>query len=65
MFTGVDRPFFEGYNNTTFGIQCNWRVPVANEVGKRYVCAKCGSEFMVTKAGQGAITCCGEQMKKK
>jgi DNA-directed RNA polymerase subunit RPC12/RpoP len=38
---------------------------VANEVGKRYVCAKCGAEFMVTKAGQGAVSCCGQEMKKK
>lgn len=38
---------------------------MANEVGKRYVCAKCGSEFMVTKAGQGEISCCGQPMNKK
>ena len=38
---------------------------MANEVGKRYKCEKCGSEFMVTKPGQGAISCCGQPMKKK
>lgn len=38
---------------------------MANEVGKRYKCEKCGAEFMVTKPGQGAISCCGQPMKKK
>jgi len=38
---------------------------MANEIGKRYRCAKCGSEFIVTKAGAGAITCCGQQMELK
>ncbi|MBI3967539.1 MAG: desulfoferrodoxin [Chloroflexi bacterium] len=34
-------------------------------MGKRYVCGKCGAEVLVTKAGQGAVTCCGEAMKQK
>jgi len=25
---------------------------MANQVGKRYTCAKCGSEFIVTRCGQ-------------
>lgn len=29
------------------------------------MCEKCGSEFIVTKAGNGGITCCGQPMVKK
>lgn len=38
---------------------------MANEIGKRYRCEKCGSEFIVTKAGTGAITCCEQKMELK
>jgi desulfoferrodoxin-like iron-binding protein len=38
---------------------------MANEVGKRYICAKCGSEFIVTRGGKGTIKCCGEPMTIK
>jgi desulfoferrodoxin-like iron-binding protein len=38
---------------------------MANEIGKKYRCTKCGAEFIVTKAGVGAITCCGQQMELK
>lgn len=38
---------------------------MANEIGKRYRCEKCGSEFIVTKAGNGTITCCGQKMELK
>ena len=38
---------------------------MAYELGKRYICTKCGSEVIVTKAGKGALTCCGEPMAKK
>jgi desulfoferrodoxin-like iron-binding protein len=36
---------------------------VANQLGKRYRCAKCGTEVLCTKAGTGEILCCGEPMK--
>ena len=36
-----------------------------NEVGKRYVCAVCGAELLVTKAGTGALTCCAQPMQLK
>ncbi|MFI5266619.1 MAG: hypothetical protein ACHQ7M_04495 [Chloroflexota bacterium] len=36
-----------------------------NEVGKRYVCAVCSSELLVTKAGAGALSCCGQPMQLK
>ncbi|MDD4859533.1 MAG: hypothetical protein PHR56_04945 [Dehalococcoidales bacterium] len=38
---------------------------MANQVGKRYQCSVCGSEFIVTKAGAGTITCCGKPMEIK
>ncbi len=38
---------------------------MANETGKRYVCAQCGAEFIVTKGGGGAISCCGQAMSIK
>ena len=36
---------------------------MANETGKRYVCANCGSEMLVTRGGDGAISCCGQPMQ--
>ncbi len=38
---------------------------MANETGKRYSCAQCGSEFIVTKGGGGTIICCKEPMQIK
>lgn len=38
---------------------------MATQTGKRYVCAKCGSEVIVTKSGAGALNCCGEEMQQK
>jgi desulfoferrodoxin-like iron-binding protein len=38
---------------------------MANEIGKRYYCAKCGSEFIVTRGGKGTIHCCGKPMTLK
>ncbi len=38
---------------------------LANEVGKRYFCEKCGTEFIVTKGGEGKLTCCGQPMTLK
>lgn len=38
---------------------------MANEAGKRYRCTKCGSEFIITKAGQGTVICCGQAMELK
>ena len=28
---------------------------MANQIGKRYFCKKCGSEFIVTRGGDGTI----------
>lgn len=35
------------------------------KVGTRYVCTVCGSEFIVTKAGTGTLTCDGDPMAEK
>ncbi len=38
---------------------------MANEVGKRYICKKCGAEFIVTRPGKGTLVCCKEVMEIK
>jgi desulfoferrodoxin-like iron-binding protein len=38
---------------------------LASEVGKRYLCEKCNSEFIVTRAGEGKLACCGQPMTLK
>ena len=38
---------------------------MASETGKRYACSGCGSEFVVTRAGDGTISCCGRPTTKK
>ena len=38
---------------------------MASETGKRYACANCGSEFVVTRSGDGTISCCGRSTIKK
>jgi hypothetical protein len=40
-------------------------VELANESGKRYFCKVCGSEFIVTTAGDGTMSCHGEPVQKK
>ncbi len=38
---------------------------MANITGKRYVCAVCGTEFIVTKGGTGTLQCHGRPMVPK
>jgi hypothetical protein len=38
---------------------------MANQLGKVYICGKCGSQVIVTKGGSGTITCCGGVMEQK
>lgn len=38
---------------------------MANQLGKVYICKKCGSQVIVTKAGQGTLKCCGAEMEQK
>jgi desulfoferrodoxin-like iron-binding protein len=36
---------------------------MASQLGKRYRCAKCGTEILCTKAGKGTPVCCGQEME--
>lgn len=36
---------------------------MANQLGKRYRCSKCGTEILCTKAGEGIVICCGQPME--
>ncbi len=38
---------------------------MTNEMGKRYGCGTCGVEVVVTKGGDGALTCCSGPMAQK
>jgi desulfoferrodoxin-like iron-binding protein len=38
---------------------------MANQLGKIYVCTKCGSQFIVTKGGHGTLECCGQPLEQK
>jgi len=38
---------------------------MSNTLGKRYVCGTCGAEALCNKPGEGAITCCGNEMGLK
>jgi hypothetical protein len=36
---------------------------MANQLGKRYVCPRCGSSVLCTKAGAGVVHCCDTEME--
>ena len=36
---------------------------MANQLGKRYRCSKCGTEILCTKAGDGVASCDGQEME--
>ena len=36
---------------------------MANQLGKRYRCQICGTEVLCTKAGEGPVVCCGQEME--
>jgi desulfoferrodoxin-like iron-binding protein len=38
---------------------------MANQIGKRYRCPKCGAEVIVTRGSDGTIHCCGKPMEIK
>lgn len=38
---------------------------MTNVTGKRYYCEVCGSEFIVTKGGEGTLHCCGRAMVQR
>ena len=37
---------------------------MSNLLGKRYVCAECDATVLVTKAGEGELTCPGAPMEQ-
>ncbi|MQG00399.1 MAG: hypothetical protein FI727_06125 [SAR202 cluster bacterium] len=43
-------------------IYCYKEVIMPNQLGKRYQCEKCGTMVLCTKAGEGGVLCCGEDM---
>ncbi len=38
---------------------------MASQLGKMYLCGSCGVQVIVTKGGDGALKCCGAEMRKK
>jgi len=38
---------------------------MANQIGKVYTCTKCGAQVIVTKGGNGTVSCCGAPMEQK
>lgn len=36
-----------------------------NQTGKRFVCASCGTEMLVTRGGDGVLACCGQLMQPR
>jgi desulfoferrodoxin-like iron-binding protein len=38
---------------------------MASQIGKIYLCAGCGAQVIVTKAGAGTLKCCGAEMQQK
>ena len=38
---------------------------MANLLGKRYVCGECEATVLVTKAGDGELTCHGQPMEER
>ncbi|MFC2018640.1 MAG: hypothetical protein ABH839_00360 [Chloroflexota bacterium] len=38
---------------------------MASQLGKRYRCNVCGSEALCTKAGEGTVSCCGQEMESQ
>ena len=36
---------------------------MANQLGKRYACAVCGSIVLCTKSGEGTARCCDAEME--
>jgi len=51
----------KGWGNRRIGVLQK----MANVLGKRYMCDKCGTEVLCNKAGTGAFECCEGEMKLK
>ena len=59
--TGSDSDPSESLSKARAG---GW-MEMANETGKRYSCDNCGSEFVVTRGGEGTVSCGGKPMTKR
>jgi desulfoferrodoxin-like iron-binding protein len=60
----VDKEALQNYNKESHCI-LKGGADMANEMGKRYRCTKCGTELIVTRAGTGKVVCCKQPMEKK
>jgi len=59
-------PYFGGVSKGCFGEPTDLKEePMANQLGKRYLCDTCGTEVLCNKPGTGAVECCGQEMKLK
>lgn len=38
---------------------------MANQTGKRYICTECNAEYIVTRGGEGTLSCCEKPMEQK
>ncbi|UCB43684.1 MAG: hypothetical protein JSV77_03290 [Dehalococcoidales bacterium] len=36
---------------------------MTSQLGKRYRCQTCGTEILCVKAGDGEVTCCGQEVE--
>ena len=45
--------------------EANEQKPAGMKIGKRYRCATCSTEVLVTRPGQGTLVCCSEPMQPK
>ncbi len=36
-----------------------------NEIGTRLICSSCAAEFVITRPGNGELTCCETTLKVK
>lgn len=37
---------------------------MTTELGKRYLCTKCGQQLICLQPGTGSLTCCGQPMQQ-
>jgi desulfoferrodoxin-like iron-binding protein len=59
---GILRLDYSQHSALVPGVQ---EIDMANQMGKRYMCSKCGVEVIITKAGGGTLVCCGQDMVMK
>jgi len=58
--------YLRAYVNVLFpGRQLGVEAFMTNATGKRFRCGECGTEVIVTKAGEGTVLCCSKPMSPK